>query len=206
MKYLVGSHFWGCATPDSDQDIVEILIPTRSDFWEGRIISNHNVGESVDISEKDIRQLLKELRKGSVNAFTVLYANQIDNGIEHRAMSLLRRERDCLLEDLHEIIIHQAQGELRSRIKKENKSSKEIAHIYKLCVIILALYQKQSNPFVTKIPMLKTIRAGKVDIPQNMFDTLVQSALAVDVPTHLIDFSLLDLIEQDIMDMILDRI
>ncbi len=212
MRYLVGSHFWGSNIPTSDKDYVQIVAPTRVNLWDGNMVSSHVINNNEDYTFKDIRMLLRELRKGAVNAFTILYADLAEGfTYEQDFMKLLKLEADALFDDLKGHIIKQIQGELRGlKIKLECACIKDDEEkIVKLKTTIVKLFMianeinKGNNPFKgKKFTILRKIRTEELELDYLEVMTYYSRAMAIDADQFPVSLDLLNIIDDAIMDMI----
>lgn len=139
MKFLLGSNFWKLNTKDSDNDYMEFVFPTKEDLFKGNFTSKQfkdNNGDDVNL--KDVRMLLKELKKGSVKAFECLYSTEVEFSTDLRFLRLwdfLRDNRDNLFEELTGQFKKACFGELCNRLnrfKSDLSNTKELAHCFKL--------------------------------------------------------------------------
>lgn len=202
-RVLVGSHFWGYNIEGSDKDYIEVVIPTKKDLWKGNMLSKHTTSDEVDVAYKDIRQLIKELKKGSIRTMESLFGEVVDSCDDN--FRVLRVERDFLVEDLRGLLIKQAQGELKSHYeryklnpKAKGDSEKQKIILIKLSLIITAL-DAGKNPFNHKLPILKAIREDKLPIQWSHLCLIVEPALKIDANKYTTSYKLLDEIENDIM-------
>lgn len=175
MRFLLGSHFWYMNIESSDKDYVEYVYPSKEDLFNCKMISKQIKDKQYnDIVIKDIRMLLKEIKKGSLRAFEVLYSNPIDelNNKDKIIYGYLYLNRDLLLEELRVELMKNVIGEGRGRIKILNKNitGKELAHLQKLYWIMDFIYNKQ-NPFkiVLEEKYTKRLRDIRKDPKEQLF-------------------------------------
>ncbi|MGL5577380.1 MAG: hypothetical protein ACRDCW_17720, partial [Sarcina sp.] len=125
MKFLMGSHYWHLNIETSDNDYIEYITPTKGDLYYGNFTSSQSKDKNGDdVNTKDIRLIFKELKKGSLLSFQVLYSSEIEDNIEKEENEILKliftqllRQRDNILEEVKEILIKSSTGELIGRVK-----------------------------------------------------------------------------------------
>lgn len=159
MKYLLGSHFWGMNVEGSDKDYLQFVLPSKQDLFNGVFTSKQAEDDAGnDINIKDVRLILKELRKGSLRIFEMLYSEpiQCDNAMYSEEDN---KKLQCILEYAHEYrnelfnelrieFMRAVVGESKSRIKQLEKTfdGKQLAHFQKLYWLLYSTYYYQ-NPF-----------------------------------------------------------
>lgn len=157
MKFLMGSHYWNLNTETSDKDYIEYLVPTKVDLYRGNFMSKQGKdNDGNDVNTKDIRLLIKELKKGSLISFQVLYSLKIQEYRKIKDIKLqnffmeLYFNRDELLEELKPKLLRSCYGELLGRYKKveAERNTKELVNCVKLIFIINQLLSNK-NPFKT---------------------------------------------------------
>lgn len=181
MKYLLGSHFWGMNIEESDKDYLEFVLPTKEDLFWGKFKSTCTKDENGnDVNIKDIRLMLKELKKGSLRIFEMMYAPVADyheqnNLILETIEKYLQSNRDKLFEELRIEFMRAVIGESKGRINslEKNFTGKELAHLQKLYWLFY-LTHKYKNPFhimlsATNKQSLKKIRLNP---DKALFETL----------------------------------
>lgn len=154
MKYLLGSYFWGMDTENSDKDYLEFVLPTQEEMFWGKFKSTCTKDENGnDTNIKDIRLMLKELKKGSLRMFEMMYAPVADyheqnNLILETIEKYLQSNRDKLFEELRIEFMRAVIGESKGRINslEKNFNGKELAHLQKLYWLVYITH-KYKNPF-----------------------------------------------------------
>lgn len=182
MKYLLGSHFWGMNTEESDKDYLEFVLPTKEDMFWGKFISTQTKDEEGnDINVKDIRLLLKELKKGSLRMFEMMYAPLVDDDNDLRLQSIISylcRYRDNLFEELRVEFMRAIVGESKGRINslEKNFTGKELAHLQKLYWLLYTAYNYK-NPFhiVTSNKNKEILKQIRVNPDNELFESLKDS-------------------------------
>ena len=184
---LMGSCYWKINNENSDKDFVDYIMPSKEDLYECNLYSKNKINpEGDDYNVKDIRMLVKELTKGSLVSFQILYSeDEADNIDANYCLKYARGYRDDLLEELRPNLTRSVYGEFRgdvaklTRLEKHNmtvddngvteaKIRKTKGNIYKLYWILMLLLAK-SNPFIewfktdTYINHCKDIRSGSVE-------------------------------------------
>lgn len=139
MKYLLGSKFWKIDIENSDNDYLQFVFPTKEDLFKGNIKSEHfKDNHNDDVNIKDVRLLLKELKKGSIKIFECLYNNKCDLSSDLRFIELhdfLRDNRDKLFNEVNYQFKKACYGELCNRLKmfkSDFSNTKALANCYKL--------------------------------------------------------------------------
>lgn len=138
MKYLLGSKFWKMNIDSSDNDYLQFVFPTKEDLFKGKFKSECCKINNDDINIKDIRLLLKELKKGSVKIFECLYNNECELSSDVRFTELhnfLTDNRDTLFNEVNYQFKKACYGEFCNRLKifkSDFSNTKALAHCYKL--------------------------------------------------------------------------
>lgn len=151
ITYLTGSHFYGLNIESSDKDYIQFVYPTKHDLFYGNFISKSIKDENGnDVNIKDIRLLLKELKKGSLRMFEVLYSEPInDIGLSwYPVIKTLNEIRDKVFEEQKGELLKAIQGELNNRYKsfKSERTIKGYTNCLKLIWLFNGIYQGY-NPF-----------------------------------------------------------
>ncbi len=179
MKYLLGSHFWGMDTEESDKDYLEFVLPTKEEMFWGKFRSTQTKDEyGNDINIKDIRLMLKEVKKGSLRMFEMMYAPLVDdncNLILETIRKYLWSNRDKLFKELRIEFMKVIIGESRSRIKLLEKdfNGKELAHLQKLYWLLYITYNYK-NPFHIMLTDTnkQTLKKIRLNPDKALFETL----------------------------------
>lgn len=179
MKYLLGSHFWGMNTENSDKDYLEFVLPTKEDMFWGKFKSTCIKDENGnDINIKDIRLMLKELKKGSLKMFEMMYAPLADddnNLILETIRKYLWINRDKLFVELRIEFMRAVIGESKGRINslEKNFTGKELAHLQKLYWLMYLTYNYK-NPFNIMLSDTnkKTLKKIRINPDKALFETL----------------------------------
>lgn len=181
MKYLLGSHFWGMNIEDSDKDYLEFVLPTKEDLFWGKFKSTCTKDENGnDVNIKDIRLILKELKKGSLRMFEMMYAPVVDYHEENNLIlktieKYLQSNRDKLFEELRIEFMRAVIGESKGRINslEKNFTGKELAHLQKL-YWLLYLTHKYKNPFHIMLSDTnkQTLKKIRLNSDKTLFETL----------------------------------
>ncbi|MGL4761050.1 MAG: hypothetical protein ACRCWG_06265 [Sarcina sp.] len=193
MKFLMGSHYWNLNIEGSDNDYLEYIVPTKEDLYYGNFTSVQSKDENGDdVNVKDIRLLFKELRKGSLISFQVLYSKELkenidkeDNKILAYIFEELEKYRDEVLEEVKPKLIKSCYGELTGRVKKfeKLKETKELANIVKLNFIIKTLLENE-NPFrkwfedIDRINLLREVRILESEEVKEKYSSAYEEALS----------------------------
>lgn len=154
MIFLLGSHFWKMNTDKSDKDYIEFVFPTREELYKGERVSINRkeeiAGELCDVSYKDIRNIIKETKKGSLVMFECMYSEPVDNLSirEIPVYEFIKANRDNIFEEVKYEFMKSLFGEAKSRIKKmkDELDGKQLAHLQKI-LWILTLTNNGLNPF-----------------------------------------------------------
>ncbi|MGL5067792.1 MAG: hypothetical protein ACRC6T_08255 [Sarcina sp.] len=192
MKFLMGSYYWNLNIEGSDNDYLEYIVPTKEDLYYGNFTSVQSKDENGDdVNVKDIRLLFKELRKGSLISFQVLYSKELKENIDKENNKVLacifeelEKYRDEVLEEVKPKLIKSCYGELTGRVKKfeKLKETKELANIVKLNFIIKNLLEKE-DPFgrwfedVARINLLKEVRVLDSEDVKEKYNKVYEEAL-----------------------------
>lgn len=158
---LMGSHYWNTNNKNSDEDYIDYITPTKEDLYNQNLLSKSVIGEDKDINYKDIRMLTKELAKGSLISFQVLYSNgSIEDDTANKCLSYARENKDDLFKELKPYLQKSILGELKGtasnifkeRNKLENqidkkKLNKNMANATKL-YFLLEILKEDTNPFI----------------------------------------------------------
>lgn len=182
MKYLLGSHFWGMNTEESDKDYLEFVLPTKEDMFWGKFTSTQTKDkDGNDINIKDIRLLLKELKKGSLRMFEVMYAPVVDYDNNLRLQSIISylcRYRDNLFDELRIEFMRAIVGESKGRINllAKNFTGKELAHLQKLYGLLYTT-ENYKNPFhiVTSEKNKEILKQIRLNPNKELFESLKDS-------------------------------
>ena len=154
MRFLLGSCYWKMNTEDSDKDYRDYIFPSNDRLFNAEIVSIQRLetidGEKCDIELKDVRLILKELKKGSLKTFEVFYNRPLDelDVREKELWDFIEDNRDKLFEEVKYEFMCSVLGEGISRLDKlDNKlDGKQIAHLQKL-LWLLTLSYNCGNPF-----------------------------------------------------------
>ena len=154
MRFLLGSCYWKMNTEDSDKDYRDYIFPSNDRLFNAEIVSIQRLktidGEKCDIELKDVRLILKELKKGSLKTFEVFYNRPLDelDVREKELWDFIKDNRDKLFEEVKYEFMCSVLGEGISRLDKlDNKlDGKQIAHLQKL-LWLLTLSYNCGNPF-----------------------------------------------------------
>lgn len=151
ITYLTGSHYYGLNIESSDKDYIQFVFPTEHDLFYGKFISKSNKDENDDdINIKDIRLLLKELKKGSLRMFEILYSEPIDDigKTFYPVVTALNSMKDKLFEEQKGELLKSIQGELNNRYNsfKSERTIKGYVNCNKLIWLFNGIYQGY-NPF-----------------------------------------------------------
>jgi hypothetical protein len=153
ITYLTGSHYYHINTELSDKDYIQFVLPTDHDLFYGKFTSKSIKDvEDNDINIKDIRMLLKELKKGSLRMFEILYSKPIEQidytNVFNSLLKSLNQMRDDIFQEQKGELLKAIQGELTGRYKKfkAERSIKEYVHCSKLIWLFNGIYQGY-NPF-----------------------------------------------------------
>lgn len=197
MKYLLGSHFWGMNVEGSDKDYLQFVLPSKQDLFNGKFVSKQSADDAGnDINIKDVRLILKELGKGSVRIFEMLYSEPIqcddamysegDNKKLQCILEYAHAHRDELFNELRVEFMRAVTGECKSRIKQlaKNFDGKQLAHFQKLYWLLYSTYHFQ-NPFKfinTKLNQddLKSIRLNPTQEKYQQLKTLFEQIERLD--------------------------
>jgi len=123
ITYLTGSYYYHINTELSDKDYIQFVLPTDHDLFYGKFTSKSiKDDEGNDINIKDIRMLLKELKKGSLRMFEILYSNPIEQinyiNVFNSLLKSLDQMRDDIFQEQKGELLKAIQGELTGRYKK----------------------------------------------------------------------------------------
>ena len=153
MTYLIGSSFYNLNTPTSDKDYIQFIFPTREDLFKGNFTSKQTKNENGDdVVVKDIRLLLKGLKKGSLQMFEVLYSEPLNKVSSfdgfYVVYNYLRTRRNDLFEEQKGELLKAIQGELINRYKKF-QSENTVKGYVNCCKLIWLFYTigGGQNPF-----------------------------------------------------------
>lgn len=162
MKYLLGSRFWGLNTENSDKDYLEYVLPTKSDLFNGLMVSEQfKDEEGNDVNKKDVRKLLTELKKGAVKCFEALYSTPINLNDDLAVLyKFLDTNKDELLNEFRVELEKAVVGEMKNRFNefKRKKDMKAYVNFMKL-VYVLRLLLDNRNPF-KELPSHKELFEG----------------------------------------------
>lgn len=177
MRYLLGSRFWGLNNENSDKDYVEYLFPTKSDLFNGKMVSEQFKDEDGnDVNRKDVRKLLYELRRGAVKSFEALYSTPVDfeNEKSKRLYEFLNENKDLLLEELRVELEKAVVGEMKNRFNefKNKKNMKAYVNFMKLAYV-LDLLLKNRNPF-KELPNHKALFDGYRELRSLSYDKFLE--------------------------------
>ena len=154
---LMGSHYWELNNENSDEDYISYSLPTSEDLFTGKLKSMQSKdSQGNDVVHKDIRMLLKELRKGSIISFQILYFDEyLGNTEVDKCLKVLREDRDNIYMEVKYSMARSAMGEYKgtaSKLSKLNNTSDKVkiaklsASCYKLKWITETI-MSGGNPF-----------------------------------------------------------
>ena len=154
MRFLLGSNFWKMNVENSDKDYRDYVFPSRDDLFNAKVISvqrKMNIdGVECDVELKDIRLILKELRKGSLKIFEVFYSKPLDElSIRERPIwEFIENNKDELFQEVKYEFMKSVLGEGVNRLTKLKNEfeGKQLAHAQKL-LWLLTLSHNCDNPF-----------------------------------------------------------
>lgn len=177
MRYLLGSRFWGLNTESSDKDYVEYLFPTKTDLFNGIMVSEQFKDKNGnDVNRKDVRKLLYELRRGAVKSFEVLYSTPVTFNDERfkKLYEFLNENKDLLLEELRVELEKAVVGEMKNRFNefKNKKNMKAYVNFMKLAYV-LDLLLKNRNPF-KELPNHKALFDGYRELRSLSYDEFLK--------------------------------
>ena len=153
MRYLIGSKFYNLNTPTSDKDYIQFVFPTKDDLFKANFTSKQTKNENGDdVVVKDIRLLLKGLKKGSLQIFEVLYSEPIEDINKSNFFWLygyFKLYRNRLFEEQKGELLKAIQGELTNRYKKfqSENTVKGYVNCCKLVYLFYAIHFNSENPF-----------------------------------------------------------
>lgn len=157
LLYVTGSTFWKMNAENSDMDLTFIVTPNKDQLFKGELVIKHTKDKyENDVKYQDVRYLIRNLRKGSLNDLVLLFDSPINKPAlsdnSKRFFNLLKENRYNILDEIKPKLIRSLFGELKQRLnyyqKKENKEEKlkNLAHAYKLNFLI----ENINNGFINK--------------------------------------------------------
>ena len=152
MTCIIGSKFYNLNTPSSDKDYIQFIFPTREDLFKGDFTSKQIKNENGDdVVVKDIRLLLKGLKKGSLQMFEALYSQPIEDINKSNFFWLygyFKLYRNRLFEEQKGELLKAIQGELTNRYKhfQTENTVKGYVNCCKLIWLFLNI-KRGLNPF-----------------------------------------------------------
>ena len=196
MKFLMGSNYWNLNIESSDKDYIEYIVPRKYDLYYGNFTSEQSKDKNGDdINIKDIRLLFKEIRKGSLISFQVLYSKDLRENIDKEENKILayifeelEKYKDEILEEVKPKLLKSCYGNLIGDIKKfeKLKETKKLANIIKFNFIIKTLLENE-NPFDRwfeereLIDLLKEVRTLEIEeVKRKYNDIYTEGLLYVD--------------------------